>query len=62
MYFCNKCKKEFKNKKELYKGLCEKCYKEYLLNKIESIDDSETIEKKQKEISIISFIKKILKK
>ena len=62
MYYCNNCKKKVNNKKDLYKGLCENCYHEYLLNKIENIGEPEPIERKPKKFSIKNFLKKILKK
>lgn len=41
MYYCNNCNRKFKNKKNLYDGLCENCYKAYILEEIEHLDFSE---------------------
>lgn len=53
MYYCNKCNKEFKNKKDLYYGLCEDCYKAYLLEEIDNFDFSE---KNNPEFSFWEFL------
>lgn len=60
MYYCNKCKKEVNNKKDLYKGLCENCYREYLLEKIENIGNPEYFENNKNNFSLKKFIKKII--
>ena len=41
MYYCKKCNKEVETKKDLYKGLCEKCYLEYLFDKVEKLGTQE---------------------
>ena len=61
MYNCNKCQKKVNNKKELYKGMCEQCYKKYLLTKIENLNENDYIISN----NIVSFkywLKKIFKK
>lgn len=35
MRYCEKCNKEVKPGQETYRGLCLKCYEDYLLKKIE---------------------------
>ena len=36
---CVKCNREIMPKEETFRGLCWECYKEYLLNKIEHMND-----------------------
>ena len=62
MYYCNKCQKEVNKKKDLYKGLCENCYRNYLLEKIQNIDSQNNIKNKKNTFSIKQFLKKIFKK
>lgn len=62
MFYCNKCKKEIIHKKDLYKGLCEKCYKEYLLKKIENLDNPNYTSNIKNNFTLKNFFKKLLKK
>ena len=59
MYYCNKCHKSVNSKKDLYKGLCEKCYKQYLLKKIENLEISDFSKKNKSALSLITLLKKI---
>ena len=60
MYYCYKCKKEVNRKKDLHEGMCEKCYREYLLEKIENIGNIEYFKKDS--FSIKKFFQKIFHK
>lgn len=41
MRYCEKCNKQIKPGQETYRGLCLKCYEDYLLKKIELIGTDE---------------------
>ena len=62
MYYCNKCNKEVDNKKDLYKGLCQSCYHDYLIEKIENLGNPEFLEKDKNNFSIKNSIKEIFEK
>ena len=59
MYYCKKCNKSFKKKKELYDGLCENCYKKIILEEINHLDFKES---SSHFYSFLDFFKKIFKK
>ena len=59
MYYCKKCNKEIKSKKDLYKGLCKECYLEYLFDKVEKLGTPEYRMEEKNYFSIKNFLNKI---
>ena len=62
MFYCKKCKKEVNKKEDLYKGLCDKCYYDYLTEKIENIGNPNYIDLYSNDLSISVKLKSLCEK
>ena len=60
MYYCKKCYKNVKTKRDLYKGFCKECYFEYLSEKVKKLGTSEYFLENKTDFSIKKFVEKFV--